>query len=268
MHITTKDFDLTKAGSYNLLIEINATYYRYAIVDVENTELLVLGSAVGSIAEAESNWMFITEFAQVKISTITKSYTFIPEEYYQEDTEQTISKFISFDENLETLNSNFLHKQSIRNIYALKSDLIHQITGKFPSAVIYPQMNSFYCGATVLQEKSRKPQIFINIRNNHLELLILIHGELTFYNIYEYKNDDELLYYLLITLQQKSLKAEELILNISGEIQEYNLVYQKIKNTFFRIFLNEPDAFLTINDEFEKINLHEYFSLLALNLCE
>lgn len=256
--IKATDFELS--SSDNLLVELNENSVNYAIVNPKNNSLKAIGCSKGSVNEIREDFLK-HNFSNILISTITESFTFVPEVHYNDVLEHTFISLLQADAQSEEVFSNFLDHQNIRNIYALNSTLIENLNKVFSNAKIFTQINPFFEGC-VLENNA---EVNLNIKDGHFELLILNHKELVYYNIFEFKNNDEILYFLLLTLQQKEITTSAIAL--SGSIDESSELYLKLKNCFSSIQFNKLNTALEINSDFENVNLHQYFSLLGLHLC-
>ncbi len=261
-HVFIKANDFELSSSDNLLIELNENSFNYAVVKPDDRSLKALGTANGSVFNQNQD-LFSFNFSNIFISTLTKSFTFVPEVFYNDTLEQTFVSFLQADLQSEEVFSSFLDKQNIRNIYALNSSLLEKLNHFFSNARISTQINPLYEGC--LFGKIAEVNININIKDEHFELLIIRNNQLDYYNIFEFKNNDEILYFSLLTLQQKGLKVSHI--SASGKIDESSDLFLKLKESFHSIELNTPTGILNIGEEFKQANLHHYFSLLSLHLC-
>src|SRR5690606_29706201 len=115
----------------------------------------------------------------------------------------------------------------------LDTSLLERLNHVFSNAKIYTQINSFFEGCIL----NKDSEIFVNLKDENFELLILKNRELVYYNIFEFKNNDEILYFLMLTLQQKEISPSALV--VSGAIEESSELYVKLKNSFPSIKLND-----------------------------
>lgn len=259
-HVFIKADDFELSSSYHLLIELNEKSFNYAIIDPEDRSLQALGSYEGSVFNHHDE-LFSFNFSTILISTITKSFTFIPEVHYNDKLEHTFVSFLQADVQSDEVFSNFLDKQNIRNIYALNTSLLEKLNQAFSNAKIFTQINPFYEGCVM----EGAAEVNINIKDEHFELLLLNNKELIYYNIFEFRNNEEILYFLLLTLQQKEINSPSV--TVSGNINESSDLYLKLKHSFSSVELNIPKRTLQIREEFKQTELHQYFSLLSLHLC-
>lgn len=262
--IKVKNFELSQADSHNLYLEINKNGYHYAVVDPSSNDLKLIGSSSNSIYE-ESNEILNGNFEKINICMLSKNFTFLPEVHYISSLKDSYANFLQVDYQ-DIIESNFLKYQEIRNIYAFNKVLLNDLKERFAKAQFFPQVNSFFNAALYNSINSHQTQVFFNVKEEYTELLVLAKQDLLFYNIFEIKNDDELQYFLMLTLQHINLKASELSINISGNIVEDSETHNRIKGLFNNVEVSKP-GFVKISKEFQELHFHQYFSLLGLHLC-
>ena len=90
---------------------------------------------------------------------------------------------------------------------------------------------------------------------------------LKFFNSFNYKTAEDLIYYLLFTYEQLQLNPDQTPLIISGEIEEdsevYKLLFKYIRNiSFTRRNPNYNYSFV-----FNQTKEHFYYKLLNQHLC-
>ena len=250
--IRSLDFDSSK--SYELLLELNTNSYNYALID-ENKALKAIGSQDGNLdASLFSNY----NLSKVRISAFSKSYSLVPAHFNQEMA--SFEKLLEVDQENQSILRKVLNEQ-INIIYVVDKDLEQSLAHSFPHFDLFPQLNALLKGC-------QKDGIYINIRGNYVEVLILKAGALNFYNFFEFRNDNELQYFLALVLQQKGFDPKREPIQISGDIAEDSLTFQRIKTLIPNLTLNQPDTLVQIGCEFEKLDLHRYFCLLNLSACE
>jgi hypothetical protein len=263
--IKSSDFTLEDSNLQQLLLEVDETGYKYAIVQDTSVKLLGRQSAHSFSSE---NDLFKGNFAQIKVSLTTKSFTFLPEIYFNPTLENKLKAFINFDDQHEKIFESLINKIDIRSVYTFKNTQIKEVETLLKNTSLYPQFLPFYIGATQIAAKTLHPEIFINFKKEHLEVLILKNGELFFYNIFEIKNKEELKYFIMLVLQEKQINAKETSLKISGDIQLESIFFKEIDQLFTDCTLINHIPFIHTDENFKEVSMHQFFSLLSLSLCE
>ncbi len=249
--------DFVFSESYLLLLEVNGNSGNYAIIDTEDNSLKEIGSTDTALSDTD-HILYQYNFSTIKVSSVTKSFSFIPRELYSEADD--LAAFTGADISTEKIFRSELDEY-IKNIYGLDSKFAGFFEDNFSHATLYPQMLSFYKGC------KQNDGYFANIKEGNVEILLIKEGQLLFYNIFEYKNDEELQYFILLGAQQHQLDNNSTMLKISGEVAEYSLSFERLKTIFPKVEFNIPTG-IEISEDFANINLHRYFSLLNMRLCE
>ena len=67
--------------------------------------------------------------------------------------------------------------------------------------------------------------MYVNIRSNHFEIVILKNKELILFNSFEYKTEEDFVYYILFTAEQLLLDPETFPLTLMGKINKNDALY-------------------------------------------
>ncbi len=85
---------------------------------------------------------------------------------------------------------------------------------------------------TILQYKneSNETAMYLNINSNHFELLALKDKKLYLYNSFEYATKEDVIYFLLFTIEQLNFNPEKVKLKLMGLIEKDDELYAIIYN--------------------------------------
>lgn len=267
IHLTVSDFEPAHCFNYELCIEIGANHYSYAILDGDKKAVKVISSSSTHIFNDIDGSLLQTSFSKTKINIITKKYTFIPTALFQKDNLEVYSKYLQAEENEQIFVGTVLDGK-ITAIYAFDKLLLDKIEKHFPAAKLYPQFSSLITGVDYGFSLIKEPQVFANFKADYLEVIIYDNSQFQFYNIFEFENDDEILYYLLLATQQNNLHPTNSMLKISGGISTQSVTYTKLKEHFNRIEIIDQDSLPLTSLGIQTPVMPRFFSLLSLHLCE
>ena len=240
--------------------------YGYALVDVQNQTVKVISAASTTIFNDIEGNLLQTHFTKTKISLTTKKFTFIPTDVYHKKDLEVYSKYLNPLEN-EAVYVKSLEKAGITVIYAFEKHLLDKIEKYFPEASIYPQFIPFFTGIDYAFSQISYPQLFANFKSDVIEIIIFNHHKFQFYNVFEYTNEDELLYFMLLATQQNKLKPANVVVKISGNIDTNGTVFQKIKTQFNHTEVTDLDSLPLTYLGLNEAVMPRFFSLLSLHLC-
>ncbi len=267
IQLRVADFDATKAKTYELYLEIGSNYFNYAVIDPQNQAVKSISHKPSNIYNGIHDDLLKSHFAKTKISLTTQKFTFVPTELFHESATENFIKYIGATEN-EEICTQKIADSGITIIYALPKLQLDKISSYFPNAEIYPQVSPFYHGISFGFSQISTSQLFINLKDGLAEIIILNHREFQFYNIFEFQNEEELIYFVLLSAQENNIKPASATLKLSGLIDTESELYDQLIKYFPHTEVTDQDSLPLFYQGLEKPALPRFFSLLALHLCE
>ncbi len=113
-------------------------------------------------------------------------------------------------------------------------------------------------------KKERK--CFVNIDASQLDIIIA-DGSLLFSNAFNYESTEDLLYYILLALEQNNCDQQNTSLIISGEVESGSAIHQVLKTYMRNIQFAITDKRLKREGGFAKLPHHYYYNLLNRIFC-
>lgn len=267
IQLRVADFDATKAKTYELYLEIGSNHFNYAVIDPQNQSVKTIAYKPSNIYNGVYDDLLKSHFAKTKISLTTQKFTFVPTELVHESATENFIKYIGASEN-EEICTQVLADAGITIIYALPKLQLDKIGSYFPNAEIYPQISPFYKGINFGFSQISTSQLFINFRDGLAELIIFNHREFQFYNIFEFQNEEELIYFVLLSAQENNIKPASATLKLSGIIDKESEIFNRLIKYFPHTEVTDQDSLPLFYQGLEEPALPRFFSLLALHLCE
>ncbi|UII76311.1 DUF3822 family protein [Flagellimonas sp. HMM57] len=81
---------------------------------------------------------------------------------------------------------------------------------------------------------STEPTCYVQVSKKEMEIAVIADKKILFYNHFEYKTNEDFIYYLLFSLEQLQLNLEKVQLKLFGLVEEdnpiYELCYKYVKN--------------------------------------
>lgn len=267
IQLTASDFDATQAKTYELYLEIGSNYYNYAIIDPQNQSVKAISNRTSNIYNGIYDGLLKSNFAKTKISLTTQKFTFVPTQLFHESATENFIKYIGATENEEICTQQLIG-EGITMIYALPKLQLDKIGSYFPNAQIYPQIAPFFKGISFAFSQISTSQLFINFRDGLAEVIIFNHHKFQFYNIFEFQNEDELMYFVLLSAQENNIKPASATLKLSGSVETEDEIFKQLLKHFPHTEMTDQDSLPLFYQGLEKPVMPRFFSLLALGLCE
>ncbi len=192
------------------------------------------GMQKGLVALLERNSLSKKTFSEVVIIHRNSLFSLVPKSLFNAENLANYLKFnskmlatdhLSFDEldNLDMMNVYIPYMNVNNYIY----DLYGEFTFKHNGSVLLETLLKGNATET-------KPICYVNVLHNQMDVAIISHKKLLFYNSFKFNSKEDFIYYILFTYEQLKLNTEKTALKLFGNIQKdhelYALSYQYIKN--------------------------------------
>ena len=157
-------------------------------------------------------------------------YIFVPDSLYIKGKEKTFLKFNVGLESDDYITTDSIEKLSIYNIYLPYVNINNYLIEKFKKLEFY-HYNTVLINKIVSVNNYDSCHCFIE--NADLKILIIENGEIFYFNSFSYKTLDDILYYTLLVINDKSFKNKNIPINIHAgkKIDEIKVKFNNfIKN--------------------------------------
>lgn len=263
--IKDSTFDALQISNYHLSIELSEKSISYCIVDKNKYRCYLLFSQKyesQNLLKILNEDEFITrEFLSKSISFVNFPNTLIPKKLYNEKDKKNI-----FSVNHSLTNEELVIdelKSKIINLYGIPNTIFQTVKNVIPEAII--RSNSSILINNFLSLNNLQETMFLFLKDSYINIVVTKGNKLIFQNKFEYQTKEDLLFYVLFSIQQLNFSNEEINTVIYGNIskEEYNILYQYIRNIKFGNKLKD----ISCSNEFNNIEDHCYNILYRQFLC-
>ncbi|GAA4944464.1 DUF3822 family protein [Algibacter agarivorans] len=168
----------------------------------------------------------------------------VPKTLFSED---CLADYLKF--NSKILKSDFITYDTIAinnsvNVYVPYININNFIYDRF-GAFTFKHVSTILIESILhIEEHADSTKLYINVSENHFEIIAVEKTKLLLYNTFEYGTKEDFIYYILFTAEQLNLDPETLKLVFIGNIikddELYNIAYKYIRNISFT---NRNDTF-------------------------
>jgi hypothetical protein len=118
---------------------------------------------------------------------------------------------------------------------------------------------------TILQKETRSDDatLYLNINQQHFELVAIKDKKLMLYNSFEFSTKEDVIYYLLFTIEQLQLNPETIKLKLMGTIEKDDQLYEIIYTYVRFVEFYTPNYQFEFKPELKPI--HQHHSVIILN---
>ncbi len=248
--------------AYCLFDTLSFTYILLKEFEFEAKGISESCEKIADIIASES--LLQKEFYSSSLALNEFPSTLVPTPFYKDEKNREI---LGFNHNVyEEILSDKMQQMDAINIYSVPTELLNLIHKSFPNTQIKCK-SSIFIEQLLLQNNSVEAKVYASVKNNILEVSVIEENKLELHNSFSIDTKEDMLYFLLFSMEQLRLSPEktELILldDILKSDEKYNLLYQYVRNISFG---NRPEN-LNFSKELESIKSHQYFCLFSQLLC-
>lgn len=168
----------------------------------------------------------------------------------------------------DRLQADGVSELNLRNVFSVEAALCEVLETYFPTAKLFHHQSAVLKGCAKLAAVQSGHQMFVNVQEKELQVMAFVGRDLLFNNVFPFHSPNDFIYYLLLVYHQFQLKPEVVPLTIAGllvkDSQIYHLLYRYIR---LLNLVQTPDYYRFAPD-LAKQDLHFFFDLYSLKLCE
>ncbi len=213
----------------------------------------------------ENDWLN-KDYASSNISITTKKSTLIPSTIFSNENKKDLLRLNHRKiEELDILTDDIsiIDSHCIYGVSKAEQDII---TTHLPKSTVN-HFSSRYIPHLLSENKNFDSQkMVVNVSYNQINISIFDHSRFIYYNVFNYKNAHDCIYYILFACEQVELNPEKMTLEFMGNISKddeiFTLAYTYVRNVEF------SQRRVSISQNIEKINPHNFHSLIHQHLCE
>ncbi|MBQ6083744.1 MAG: DUF3822 family protein [Bacteroidales bacterium] len=138
------------------------------------------------------------------------SYVLVPAALYQEDLKEKYLDFLGLMKEGCVVCTDYIEAADAYNVYCLpeKKEFRH------PTSILLENL------IKENKERTDDARIYLNIKDQQFEMIVLKGTKLLFYNTFRFKTKEDFLYFLLFSIEQLHLEAESVPVYFLGMIEE------------------------------------------------
>ena len=205
------------------------------------------------------------KFEKVNISVLNNQFTLLPEAFAQDLDHSALLSFANGENNA----SKSLHHKTKYCFfsYQLPNDWLDFFGKTFPQANIY-HASAINVSLLFEQFSLINTELFLNIHQNQIEISAKQNRALLFYNVFSYESKEDILYYLLFTMEQLELNPLLCKLSLASQLETNDELINSLKKYVKHLDFCVMDKSISSETIDNKLPNHFYFTLLNQHLCE
>ena len=271
--------ELNKAKSCHLSIQVNLDGFSFAILNLQEQKYIALEhydiqnlNSYSNLAEkidilVNQKELLQQNFVSTSVGITHTINTLTPKALYKKEYGKEILAFNHILLKNETETRDWIPSIQAFNSYFIPEELERCLNKHFKN-IVWKHDSSIIIESLIHQFKLHEGEkVYISVQKKSFDITILDGKHLKFFNSFSYKAAEDLIYYLLFSMEQLQLNPDHTPLIIIGEIEEdseiYKLLYKYIRNINF----TKRNPNYNYSFVFDQIQEHYFYKLLNQHLC-
>jgi len=270
---TDETFDPNLTSEYKLSIQAGLDGFSFSILDDIRKNFIVFRHYPFSF----SNYSFLerkieeilrseeilqNRFKSAVVRFATQHITVVPDFFNEHPGDREIFEFSSPLLAEETISSFAATGFGCRILFSYPARLFHLFETYFPGIGVSCYLKPVFAQAA-LQLKNNPSQAWVNFAGSFFSLLVFNGRKIIFSNSFGYKNDTDVIYFLLQSLQTSGMAYSEIPVFINGQISDEGRLAKLISEKFKNVsFLKLPAEF-QYSYTFSEFPAHRFFTVIG-----
>lgn len=205
-----------------------------------------------------------TSFDEITVLHNSNLLTFVPSVLFDE---RYLSSYLQY--NTKVFESDFythdvISNYEINTVYIPYVNINNYLIDHFGSFNYKHSFSVLIKKALDYSKNIDEPQLYVHIQKENFQIIAVKNQKLLLFNTFDYKTEEDFIYYLLFTAEQLNLNPEtvqlKLIGNINTDSDLYKIAYKYIRNV--SLFFDNYN----VNDDLSKYEYLQHFILI--HSCE
>ena len=263
--LADSSFDSNQISNLHLSIELSSSSLSYCIIDTQKYRCLLLSSReleTDNLLEIFSNDRYLSQnFKSKSISFVNFANTLVPFELYEKEDKENLFA-LNHELNDEVLLEDNLREEII-NLHAVPKLFFQTIKNILPEAALRSQSSILINNFTNLNLKVET--MFLYLKDSFVNIVVTKGKNLLFQNKFNYVTKEDLLFYVLFSIQELNFSNEDINTIVYGNVteDEFSILYDYIRNIKYGNKLKD----ISCSNEFNSIENHCYSILYRQFLC-
>ena len=263
--LADSSFDSNQISNLHLSIELSSSSLSYCIIDTQKYRCLLLSSQkleTDNLIEIFSNDDYLSQnFKSKSISFVNFANTLVPFELYDKEDKENLFA-LNHELNDEVLLEDNLREEII-NLHAVPKLFFQTIKNILPEAALRSQSSILINNFTNLNLKVET--MFLYLKDSFVNIVVTKGKNLLFQNKFNYLTKEDLLFYVLFSIQELNFSNEDINTIVYGNVteDEFSILYDYIRNIKYGNKLKD----ISCSNEFNSIENHCYSILYRQFLC-
>ena len=277
LNFVDESFDLKRTTEYHLSIQVGLDGFSFCILDIMRKKFIVLQHIpliVGKLqflprkmeAIFDQEDKLTASYQSISVIYSTNKATLLPKTYAGPPLVAAIAEFTNDISRNEEIAVNDLPGFNQQLIFSYPKELMTVLNRK------YTEFNFIHksiplVASGVDQRDEKKNSLIINFEKQYIRTIVFKDMQIAFYNSFYFKNESDFLYYTLNICHTLQIDPQLDEILIGGYIAEDSGYIRQLKKYVSNVYFLKPSTGFNCSHTFDKVQKHQFVSLLNSVQC-
>jgi hypothetical protein len=269
--------DINSTENYELSLQAGTDGFSFCLLDTLRNKFVLLRSFepddnkyfnAGKINELLSKDDFLTrKYKKINIVMPSRKFTLVPAPLFDPGKKDEYFTFNHIVEEGNMIIANKLNDPDTYLVFSVSKQIYEVINTFYPGIHPYHHIMPLFDHISHSRKSINGNYIHIHVEREFFNLIIFNQNLLKFCNSFNYRNINDILYFVLNAFKNLDIKQEETIY-FSGLTEKYDDLSSNFSLYVRNIKFAEPSGNFTFSYVFNETELHRFLNLFRIANCE
>ena len=272
-------FDKKRIKDYIITIQCSLDGFSYSVFDetiatfivLEHYNIIKQDAGIEQVIDEfqERKNIELQEYKRAVILIDNTLNTFVPANFFLNKHKDDFMRFLNLSDDDSFILTDYIARVDINNIFAInKSDGIY--LNNLPENVTIAHASSVMINSLINENLNRNhdSRVFVNVKNDYFELVIMNGCILVFHNYFRYKTTEDFVYFLIFATSQFNIDNETVPLYFLGHIENTSKILELCSRYFRDIRFMRKPVEIQLTKDLEEEPYHQHYIIYNAIKCE
>jgi hypothetical protein len=277
LELFDETLDINSTENYELSMQISPDGFSFCLLDTIRNKYVLMRSFdpdeskyfnADKLKELIENDDFLKKkYKQVNVVMPSGKFTIVPSPLFDPGKKDEYFTFNQILEEGQTVAVNKINDPDAFLLFSLSKPIYDLINNLFPGARLYHHLKPLFDHMSHKRKGASCNYIHIHVEREYFNLIIFGHDILKFCNSFNYRNINDIIYFVMNVFKKLDIKQEETIY-LSGLTEKYDDLSSSFSIYVRNIKFAEPKGNFTFSYVFNDMEHHRFLNLFNVVNCE
>jgi hypothetical protein len=276
LELFDETLDINSTENYELSVQISPDGFSFCLLDTIRNKYVLIRSFdpddckyfnADKLKELMVKDDFLTKkYKKVNVVMPSGKFTIVPSPLFDPGKKDEYFTFNQILEEGQTIATNKLNDPDAFLLFSISEPIFNLVNDFFPGVSVYHHLKPLFNQISHNRKSVNGNYIHIHVEREYFNLIIFSQNMLKFCNSFNYRNINDIIYFVMNVFKKLEIKQEETI-HFSGLTEKYDDLSSNFAIYVRNIKFAEPTGNFTFSYVFNDMELHRFLNLFSIVNC-